>query len=236
MKLSIIITAYESHEFIEICLNSIAPQTFLEDSNNEIEVLLGIDACKQTLAKVQEIRSKYPFLKVFWAENNVGTYILRNSLVKYANYENLVFFDSDDIMFPNMLKTIAEHNNSLILYCFLSGRKENGQVRTYQGPMEPYYADGTFSITKELFNRIGGFMPWKCAADTYFRIGCEKNSFPITLIKQYLFVRMNHDKSLTHRSDTGMQSKLRKKYITELQRTKDWIIPIITCTTGLIRI
>lgn len=239
MKISIVITAYQSQDFLETCLNSIKEQTYLKNKNNEVEVLLGIDGCPDTLKKINELRGNYNFLKIFYSDINVGTYTLRNSLVHKASSENILFFDSDDFMQPIMLDTLAPCFNKyqITRYCFDKVSKENNKfVVNTKFRKNPFYAMGSFAISKKLFMETGGFLPWVCAADYEFMIRCEKNNIPFHYLKKNLFFYLVHNNNLTRGKNTGMVSFKRNKYHRYIQRNTNWNIPIHTCTTNLIDI
>jgi glycosyltransferase involved in cell wall biosynthesis len=203
---SIILTAWNTQDYIEECLDSIAKQTFFKKGNHEI--LLGIDGCGKTLNKVKEIMSKYPDLKVFFFPKNVGTYIVSNTLASIAKYKYIQRFDTDDIMMPDMIKTMfeyAEEHDSDILLCklttFLSSpRKEFNSPATGQGQI---------FFKNEIFTEFGGFMPFKCGADTEFIKRLEK-FVKSSVVEKVLVKYRRHAMNLTTKSDTNMCSDYRK--------------------------
>ncbi len=233
MKISALITAYKAQDFIELCLNSFKQQTFLNNPNNEIEVLLAIDGCKRTLNKVNEIKHKYPFLKVYLAKYNVGTYVLRNSLAQLAKYPNLFFFDSDDLLLPDMLNIVTPHikEANILRYKFMAGKLRNNAIVLKKGAN--MYAHGTMMLTKALFERLYGFQKWYCAADTEFLRRSENIGIEHTYIDQKVYIRIFHSNSLTQRRDTGMQSAYRKKVHSNINTKTDWDVPFEPTTTDL---
>lgn len=102
---SVCISAWKTAEYIEDCLDSVAAQTWFKEHDN-YEILLGIDGCEETLAKVKEIMHKYKNLKVMMMDKNVGTYVTCNTIMKEARYEWLLRFDSDDTMPNDMIAKI----------------------------------------------------------------------------------------------------------------------------------
>ena len=116
---SIIVTAWQTSQFIEDCLDSIESQTYFA-SNDNFEVLVGIDGCVQTLKKVEEIAHKYRNLKVFMMESHVGTYVTSNTLLNLTSKDHIIRFDSDDIMLPEMVEEIMAQtdNYDFIQYGF----------------------------------------------------------------------------------------------------------------------
>jgi glycosyltransferase involved in cell wall biosynthesis len=161
--ISIIIPAYQSEDFIEECLNSIKNQTFFIE-HSDYEILLGIDACVKTLHKAAVISHNYENLKIFYFNQNVGPYVIKNTLTDYTKYDNILFFDSDDIMEPFLveraLTNFTEHDIARFTFANFT---DDVSVKT-TGRL----ADGVFLIKKGKFNDVGGFLPWRCAADTDF--------------------------------------------------------------------
>lgn len=207
--ISIIITAYNTADYIEECLNSIYTQTWFKKSENW-EVLIGIDHCEKTLNKMQDIMHKYPNLRIFYMNENVGTYIVSNTLISKAKYNKILRFDSDDIMKENMVELMIEAmetvNKSKIILCYFETfpKKENKTTKSW--------AHGVFLCKKSVYIKYGCFMPWKCAADTEFLTRTKKEDVQIVTIPLVLFYYRMHEKSLTKRKETSMQSELRKKY------------------------
>ena len=203
---SIILTAWNTQDYIEECLDSIMKQTFFNKENHEI--LLGIDGCIKTLYKVKEILPNYPGLKVFFFPKNVGTYIVSNTLALMAQYKYILRFDTDDIMEPDMVKTLfeyAEENDSDILRCklitFVSSTKEESPCSRM--------GHGQIFVKNDIFREFGGFRPFICGADTEFekRIGPFVNSH---VIENVLSKCRKHTTNLTVKSDTGIHSDYRK--------------------------
>ena len=99
---SVLIPAWKTAEYIEECLDSVYKQ-------RPLEILVGVDGCQETLDKLLEIKYKYPNLKVFWSEENVGCYLIRNSLFRESVGNKIIFFDSDDIMMDELIPTVCHY-------------------------------------------------------------------------------------------------------------------------------
>ena len=93
---SILIPAYKSEAFIEDCIYSLIHQKHTCD----YEILIGVDGCEETLSVVKNI----PNVGVYYSKENIGVFPMRNSLAKKAKFDNLLFFDSDDIAQPELLQ------------------------------------------------------------------------------------------------------------------------------------
>jgi len=139
--ISVCISAWKTAEYIEECLDSVAAQTWFKDHDN-YEILLGIDGCEETLAKVKEIMHKYKNLKVMMMDKNVGTYVTCNTIMKEARYEWLLRFDSDDTMPNDMVAKIFANdlNDTTII--------KNKQLDCTQTAKYDYVFDG-IPYTKE---------------------------------------------------------------------------------------
>ncbi len=185
-KINVIISAYDSAEFLQDCLDSIESQTYKPN-----RILLGIDGCKKTLDKALEIAKKYSNLEIYYAEENRGPYQMFNSLAELVSDDEYIQrFDSDDIMYSNLLEEMSKYN-----------------VPTVSRH------DGILFLKKEVLNLVGGFRDWKCAADSdmVFRLQKALGNKVLRIPKYY--VRRTHDKQLTKKAETCIGSKLRLGYI-----------------------
>lgn len=222
---SIILTAYHTEKFIKPCLDSIKAQTYFKTHKN-YEILLGIDGCEETLNKVKEIHKNYPNLEVYYFENNVGTYIVSNTLCSIAKYDTLIRFDSDDIMLKDMVERMvkcADENNSDFL---LAKTKDLNGTSSYT-------AQGHILIRKDVFEKYGGFRPFRCACDYELRIRLSKFvkvKFANIIVSQ---CRTRQD-SLTKKKDTSMASSYRNNIhgfirweTTQLKKKEDAVIKCV---------
>lgn len=227
---SILVTAYNTQNYIEDCLDSIENQTYFQ-SNNKFEVLVGIDNCEKTLKKLKEIRYKYRNLRIFMMNSNKGTYITTNTLIEISKYNQIIRFDSDDIMMSGMIQRIMDFVNTHDLIRF-SVYNVDGKEGTLLDPKSYIrHPHGVALFKKKIFDIYGGFQPWISSADTELleriKYGGEVNSI---VIDEPLFKRRIHQNSLTRRKDTGFGASKRKEYrklIDEVEYTKIKNIPRI---------
>lgn len=221
---SIIITAFKSHNYIEECLDSIALQTYF-NGNDKYEILLGIDCCEETLDKVNIISGKYPNLRVLYMTKNMGTYVTSNTLLSLVNYENIIRFDSDDIMLPNMVSKINENiiNNDLIRFSYYNFNDGEDFITSYNPNST---AHGVVYYNEKIIKDLGGYKNWPCSADSdlLYRL---KNEHRVLNIKEGLFYRRIHKNSLTKNDETGMHTKLRSFYRSKLKKSFEYVKPII---------
>lgn len=219
---SIIIPAYKAENFIEECLDSIKGQTYFIN-HPEYEILIGIDCCITTLHKIASISHNYNNLKLFYFNQNVGPYIIKNTLIDYAKYENILFFDADDIMKSYLVETAMYDKNSYdIVRIRFVNFKDSANNQT-----PGRTADGIFLIKKDKFNNIGGFSGWRCAADTDFHNRTVRNNYKANHIQTELFLRRMHDNNLTVQSSTSFNSSLRNEYKKQIDDAKKHHVLVI---------
>ena len=213
-KISVLVTAWNNVKYLEECLDSINRQGL---GNDKFEVLLGIDGCVKTKRKFLEIRNKYKDLdlKAYLMLSNKGTYITTNTLAKLANNNILLRFDSDDIMREDMLFKIFKTYNgkdNLDLVIFRCTNFNKGK-ESLSPPLE-----GVMSYTKSSFEKVGGYKPWRCAADTDFFMRLKFSKINSALINESLYKRRIHNESLTRSPETKFGSKTRMEYARKLAR------------------
>lgn len=199
---SVIISAWNTAEYIEECLDSVSNQTWFKNHENW-EILLGIDACEKTLSKVKEIMKKYKNMKVVMMNENVGTYVTCNTLSSMAKYEWLLRFDSDDVMPNDMIEKIMKsniHDFQIIRYKF----RNFGESKSM-----PSFAYGSHMVKKSFFQQHGGYRDWKIAADYDFCYRLD-NGNNILKLENVCYNRRVRGNSLQYSEETNMQSEKRK--------------------------
>ena len=101
--LYVVITAFNSADKLERCIDSVISQQGLK---NELNLIIGVDGCKDTLAVAKKLTRKYKErCKFYFSKMNVGTYVLKNSLLaKVVDRDSLIYFlDSDDMLPVNFM-------------------------------------------------------------------------------------------------------------------------------------
>jgi hypothetical protein len=93
-----------------------------------------------------------------------------------------------------------------------------------------HIGEGVFGIKKSVFNKMNGFEPWMCAADSDFMGRLYKNRHKLKYTNKINFYRRIHKNGLTSRPDTGMSSPLRSKYA-KLSKNKKDFGPLKTMVT-----
>jgi glycosyltransferase involved in cell wall biosynthesis len=207
--LSVIIPTFNNVKFIDECISSILNSS----KKSNVEILIGIDGCQETLNFING-KSYDSSVKFYFFGENVGPYIIKNSLSKISNSDNLLFFDSDDVAYPELISETINNLQSFELikpmyHDFTGDLNQNDP--TYKTKSKNW-GEGVFAIKKEIFINYNGFEGWKCAADSDFMGRMYKNNIKVKLTEHPLFYRRIHADSLTKKSETGYHSSLRKEY------------------------
>ena len=211
---SVCITAFKSVKFIKKTLNSIINQTWFKKNNN-YEIILGIDGCNETLQYIKNIKNNYKNLIVIMMKENKGTYITTNTIVTISKYDHLIRFDSDDIMYQNLVEKVMIQSTK---YDMVRFKMKNYNIMTKKTNVEE--AIGQFMMKHWVFDYFGGFMPWKCGSDAEFKKRIIK-FINVIYLKDVLLLRQIHPQSLTQSKETNFSSKERKnKFIYIKKKTK----------------
>ena len=204
--ITVIIPTYDNVDYIDECITSI-----LNSSKNiNVEVLIGIDGCQKTLDHIKD--QVFPInVKFFYFEKNIGPYIIKNTLSKLVKSKYILFFDSDDIMLPNMIPNVI---NTLNKFDCIKPMFFNKRGNKIINDGSRNWGEGVFGIKKDIFLIFNGFEPWRCAADSEFMNRIYRNRIKVKMGDEILFHRRLHDKNLTVKEGTNYHSKLRSKYNT----------------------
>jgi glycosyltransferase involved in cell wall biosynthesis len=206
--ISVIIPAYKASKYIDECLASI---------KGECEILIGVDACEETYNHIKHLDNVYYFTK------NVGPFVIKNTLMDIAKYENVLFFDADDVMAEDLIEK------------FISAIQQVDYVtlnyvdfHTVINPHLHMFNNATVGIKKSVFNSLNGFYPWRCGGDTEFDYRVKYNNIKHKNLDGVNYYRRIHGNNLTMRKDTGYGSEIRKHYTNIINtniRARHWPNP-----------
>jgi len=92
-KVSVIIPIYNVEEYLEECLDSVVKQTL-----DSLQVIMVDDGSTDSSSEIaKKFARKYDYFEYIY-QDNAGLGNARNTGVKYANGDYLIFLDSDDIV------------------------------------------------------------------------------------------------------------------------------------------
>ena len=109
-KISIIVPVYNEEEYLSTCLDSLVKQTL-----DDIEIItIDDNSTDNSLNILLDYARKYPNIKVYHTEKNIGQGASRNRGLKLATGEYIGFVDSDDYirntMYEDMYKAVINNN------------------------------------------------------------------------------------------------------------------------------
>ena len=147
MKLSIIIPVFKVEDYLEKCIDSILNQMI-----DQYEIILvddgSPDLCPQICDKYCEQYSQISVIH----QKNQGLSGARNTGIKKAKGEYLLFLDSDDILLPGALQaveTIISSNPSTDAFFFsYKEMNEDGLVDGAKG-IVPGVQNGSYSVASD---------------------------------------------------------------------------------------
>lgn len=120
MRFSVVVPVYNVETYLEQCLESLMAQNY-----QDYEVICvndgSTDNSREILAQWEE---RFPQMKVIDRENG-GLSAARNTGLKEAKGDYVVFVDSDDWVEPTMLSRLVDEANGEDMVCFACRRTDN---------------------------------------------------------------------------------------------------------------
>lgn len=204
-KLTVIISAWKAAAFLDECLKSFDGVECVD------EILLGVDGCEETRLFVENNASRYGTTKFYNAEMNGGNYLMYNALVPLARNEHVLIFGADDVALPAIAGQFRKLKNEvdIIFHCF---HVLSHKIKIITAPKKLHPSGGVICFRKCLFDEIGGFSPWRCAADTEFTARAARNNKRRGFIQEAMFLRRSHINQITTSKDYGRGSDARAEY------------------------
>ncbi len=148
MKLSIIIPIFKVEDYLETCIESVLNQTI----NEEYEIVLvddgSPDQCPQICDKYCEQYSQISVIH----QKNQGLSGARNTGMKNAKGEYLLFLDSDDILLPGALQSveaIISSNPSTDAFFFSYQEMNDDTLFDEARGIVPNVQNGSYSIASD---------------------------------------------------------------------------------------
>tara|TARA_B110000503_G_C7063483_1_gene377713 strand:- start:71 stop:1117 length:1047 start_codon:yes stop_codon:yes gene_type:complete len=211
-KTSFIIAAYKASEFIIETIESLLKQ---ETHYQKVEILIGLDACKDTLYTLLN----YPLpenVKVFLFEDNVGPYSIFNTLVPKSTSKNIIFFGADDIAHEDLIETFSKNIINADLVRWTCYRFDTNASYTNPDNLnyDPIIVGGCVGMTKDIFLSLNGYQKWRASGDDEFNRRAEFHKKRVLDLEIPLFYYRQHPNSLSYHQATNQKSILRQTYRT----------------------
>ena len=103
-KVSVIVPVYNSEQELRDCLDSLVEQT-----EKDIEIIVIDDGSTDNSPDIEaEYQKKYPNVKVYRNERNLGQSETRNRGIELAEGDYIAFLDSDDYVNPGMYEELYQ--------------------------------------------------------------------------------------------------------------------------------
>lgn len=119
LLISIIIPVYNAEKYINRCIKSIVNQSY-----SELEIIVVNDgSTDNSLSLCETIAAQDDRIKVI-SQENAGVSKARNTGIRLAKGEYVMFLDSDDYMLPDMCKTMVDVLLNKRADCVICGIQE----------------------------------------------------------------------------------------------------------------
>jgi len=222
--ISIIIPTYNRSKSLPLSVKSVLDQT-----RDNWELIIIDDGSEDSTQEVLKDYLKDDRIKYYYQENQ-GVSVARNCGAKLATGDYLIFLDSDDIFFPDLIKNIYEaefYKYDLICWELLKnidGKEKIWKAQQLDGMynnLKATFLAGSVCFKKSIFRQAGGYDP-KISFGENYELGlriCEnphlkvKNIFK-PLAQQNLFTKDRESDSLTNKLSSYIHQykKHRAKY------------------------
>lgn len=199
MPFSIIIPLYNRPEEMDELLASLCAQT-----DKQFEVIIAEDGSAR---KSDAVAEKYrPLLDItYFYKSNSGPGLSRNAGAARAKYDYLIFFDSDCIIPPHYIETVARSLRTKFvdayggpdaaLPSFTTVQKAinysmtsfftTGGIRGKSKSMDRFHPRSfNMGVSREAFNAVGGYGRMRFGEDIDFSLRLLKAGFRTTLIPE----------------------------------------------------
>lgn len=199
---AVIMCAFEAkREWILKAIESVQRQ--LERPGWTYELRLGVDGCEHTSELLLEAGIGH-----WMSEENVGPYILRNSLIGLEEAEAYAPFDCDDVMKrPYLRELLGWIGSGAIAGAGRTSINADGRVRRRRSRFE----GGVCVMSRGAWEKVGGYRPWPMAADHDLIIRAKKLRVPVKNVREPLYFRRRHPNSLTMKLETKIGSPARNQ-------------------------
>ena len=159
-KISIVIPTFNRATTLGKAVESVISQT-----NENWELIIIDDGSIDETPKIVRNYLSDERISYFYQDNH-GVSVARNTGVKLSNGEYVIFLDSDDVFFPNMIQSVFElefFKYDLICWQVLkiidgkSSIWKPQKMSEFYGGIVASFLSGSICYRKSLFLKVGGF-------------------------------------------------------------------------------
>lgn len=211
-RMAVIVAAFNAEKWLPDCLTSVHAQRL--PSGWEMDLRIGVDGCPATASLLDSMGQPY-----FYSDENVGTYVIRNSLMAVAPADAWAIFDADDIMLDGYLVTLLRLAGSDGIAG--SGRTTIDAAGKVVGATGGRFSSGVCVVSDVAMKRLGGYRPDRIASDVDLIGRAKIMNLPIGRCDQHLYQRRIHRESLTQAKPTRFGSRPRMNIASAHKRLRD---------------
>lgn len=190
-RISIIVPTYNRAHSIAKCIDSVRNQLI-----DNWELVIIDDGSYDNTREVVQIYLNDIRIKYFY-QNNEGVSSARNAGADIASGEYLIFLDSDDILYPYLLKRLVENSyRNFDIICWqvikiINGKRllwEPQKLEAMYNGITASFLAGSIGYNRKLFLSSGGYDPQLSFGENYelgLRIA-QNNDLKIKIINEPL--------------------------------------------------
>ena len=211
MTVAVIVAAYQARaDWFDQCLASIDASAATA-TGLAVHVRIGVDGCAETATHLEDLGRSY-----YWTPENVGAYILRNSLIRLAPSDVYVIFDADDVMLPAYLSLVmgALQSHAIVGPSRLDCAADLTDKRFFR------YRHGVCAFRHEVLAKLGGYQAERLGADVDFIARARSARIHPHITGEPCYLRRRHPTSLTKAADTGFGSAARHQARKRMERLR----------------
>lgn len=227
-RVSYIVAAYKAAPFLEKCVKSLHQQQL--PTGWDYEILIGVDACPDTLEVAK--RLVRPNVRVFEMLTHSGPFVTANTLVEKSTGNWLFRVDADDWCLPGrtkrMLSAAVRNNARMVNSMFKEVNLDGSEIKEAKKP-----AEGSWAYRRDLWDAIGGWEAWECAADSMLLAKARRlEGGNEAVVKMPLYIRLLHPDQITADpligKNTVARENRRKQIAKEMRRMASGHLPRVT--------
>lgn len=210
MRMSLIVPVGPIYRWLGEACQSALRQELPQDCT--LELILAVDG-PAGLAAAREVAATDRRVGLVYLAEPRGPYAVLNAALPHARGEVLGKTDADDLLLPGRLAAIAhvfatDSDAHLVNTLYAIGDSTLSNL-THHG----YAPEGVWMMRRSLIDRLGGWQPWPCGADTDLLMRADVLVARRVIVDQVLYVARRHADSLTQAPATGYTSAARQDII-----------------------